>query len=125
MVIGPPGVFTLNTKCHPKANGWVSEKVVMVNGQRTDYLRNSRFEARRAAKLLTAACGHDVAVSSMIVFVDLEKLTYNSRPSDVLITNRMSLVKFLKALPATLDATVVEAIFAHARLSTTWVQVKP
>jgi len=27
----------------------------MVNGQRQDYIRNSRFEAKRAGKLLTAA----------------------------------------------------------------------
>ena len=50
VVIGPAGVITLNTKRHPGAKAWVGEHVVMVNGQRSDYLRNARFEAKRASR---------------------------------------------------------------------------
>ena len=48
VVIGPPGVFTLNAKRHPHGKAWVGERAIMINGQRTDYLRNSRFEGIRA-----------------------------------------------------------------------------
>ena len=57
IVIGPPGVIALNAKRHPGGKAWVGECMVMVNGQKTDYLRNSRFEAQRAARLLFATRG--------------------------------------------------------------------
>ncbi len=41
------GVFTLNTKNHPDGAISVYERAVWVNGHSTDYLRNSRFEAKR------------------------------------------------------------------------------
>lgn len=54
VVIGPPGVITINTKCHPRGKAWVGERMIMISGQKTDYLRNSRFEAKRAGKLLSS-----------------------------------------------------------------------
>jgi Nuclease-related domain len=57
VVIGPAGVFTLNTKRHPGGNVWVNARLLMVNGQRTSYLRNSTHEAGRTTRLLTKACG--------------------------------------------------------------------
>jgi hypothetical protein len=93
VVIGPPGVFTVNTKRHPHGKAWIGERAIMVNGQRTDYLRNSQFEGKRAAELLTRACGHPVAVTPVIVF---------------------------RSLPPTLDGDAIEMIFAHARQSDVW-----
>ncbi|HXQ59492.1 MAG TPA: nuclease-related domain-containing protein, partial [Acidimicrobiales bacterium] len=43
VVIGPAGVFTLNTKNHGRNRVWVAENAFLVNGKKTDYLRNSRF----------------------------------------------------------------------------------
>ena len=37
VVIGPPGVITLNAKRHPRGKVWVGERMVMINGQKTDY----------------------------------------------------------------------------------------
>ena len=52
VVIGPAGVFTLNTK---RLNGrvWIAGNAFLVNGVKQTYLQNSRLEAARAAKLLT------------------------------------------------------------------------
>ena len=62
LLIGPGGVFTVNAKHHPGAKIWVGGNTFMVNGHRQPYVRNSRYEATRAAKLLTAACGFPVHV---------------------------------------------------------------
>ena len=35
VVIGPPGVFTLNTKNHSRKKVWVAERAFMVSGQKT------------------------------------------------------------------------------------------
>lgn len=120
VVIGPAGVFTLNAKRHPGARAWVADRVVMVNGSKTDYLRNSRFEGTRASKLLTAACGFEVTAKPVIVFVDLDDITVKSMPTDVYVTNRRRLVKWFKSLPTALEPDMVEQIFGVARLSNTW-----
>lgn len=120
VVIGPPGVVTLNTKRRPDATAWVCERIVIVNGHRTDYLRNSRHEAQRSERLLSSACGRAVAVRSAIVFVDLADFTVKQMPADIHVTTREGLTSWLRSSPELLDDAEVEMIFAKARLSTTW-----
>ena len=120
VAIGPPGVFTLNAKRHPRGKAWVGDRMVMVNGQRTDYLRNSRFEAKRSSRLLSTACAREVAVAAAIVFVDLDDFTVKQIPPDVHVTTCRRLPGWLRSLPAVLDADAVEKVYAMARLSSTW-----
>jgi len=120
VVIGPSGVFTLNTKRHPGGKVWINDNAVWVNGHGTDYLRNSRFEASRAGRLLSKACGSIVRVTPALVFVDLDSFTIKHMPDDVHVTTRYQLVSWLRSLPTTLDASAVDAIFATARLGSTW-----
>ncbi len=49
VLIGPPGVFTVNAKHHPSASVWVGGDTFMVNGQRMPYIRNSRHDSRRGS----------------------------------------------------------------------------
>ena len=120
VVIGPPGVFTLNAKRHDQGNAMVYEKSIYVNGQKVPYLRNARFEAERASILLSAACGFDVPVRPVIVFVDLADFTVKQQPPDVHVINRRALLKYLRELPPILDPRAVEVIWANARWDTTW-----
>lgn len=119
VVIGPPGVFTLNTKNHSRKKVWVAEKAFMVSGQKTNYLRNSRHEAARASKLLTTACGFDVQVEPIIVVIAAE-LTIKAQPADVHVVARRRIGKWLERRPATLSPAAVEAIYEMARRDTTW-----
>lgn len=119
VVIGPPGVFTLNTKNHSRKKVWVAEKAFMVSGQKTNYLRNSRHEAARASKLLTAACGFDVQVQPIIVAIAAD-LTIKAQPADVHVVAHKRIGKWLERRPATLSPVAVEAIFDMARRDTTW-----
>lgn len=120
IVIGPAGVFTLNAKRHPRGKAWVGERMVMVNGQRTEYLRNSRFEAKRACRLLSEACGRSVDITAAVVFVDLDDFTVKQMPMDVHVTTRRRLIGWLLSQPAVIDNVTVEEIFTKARLSSTW-----
>ena len=119
VVVGPGGVFTLNTKHHPKGRVTVYENALLVNGRKQPYLRNSRFEADRAAKFLTVACGFPVSVTPVLVFVGAD-ITFNSRPVDVRIAYRENLIRWLKKLPACLDDATVLAIYEMARRDVTW-----
>ena len=120
LLIGPGGIFTVNTKNHPGAKIWVGGNTFMVNGHRQPYVRNSRYEAERAAKLLTAACGFPVYVQGLIVTVNADDVVIKTQPDGVNVTWRNNLVKWLLRhgdihAPETLDA-----IYEAARRSTTW-----
>lgn len=121
VVIGPPGVITLNVKHHPRGKAWIGDRAVMVNGHKTDYLRNSRFEAQRSTRLLTAA-GEPIAVVAAIVFVGLDELTIKQMPEDVHITTKRRLLAWLRSLPTTTSQSRVDDLHTIARLNATWTQ---
>jgi hypothetical protein len=87
VVIGPPGVFTLNTKNHPGGRVTVNAKAVYVNGTYQPYIAKSRAEGKRATKLLTAAYGYDVAVRPVIVIMASD-LRIKSSPDGVTVVAR-------------------------------------
>ena len=120
VVIGPRGVFTVNTKNHPDGSVCVYERAVWVNGHATNYLHNSRFEATRVTRILTHACEMAVEVHAAIVFVDPDKLTRKGTPPDVDVTCRRGLRTFLMQQPQRLTPPHVEHIFTVARNSLTW-----
>lgn len=124
LVIGPPGVFTLNAKHHPGAKIWIGGDTFMVNGQRQAYVRNSRFEARRVAKLLSAATGAPVVAVGVIVPVGAAEIRVKKLPEDVKVVNRMRLVRWLESMPPVLPPEHIDALFNAARRSTTWQPAK-
>jgi hypothetical protein len=119
VVIGPPGVFTLNTKNRTGSRVWVAERSFLVNGQKTDYLRNSQFEAERASRLLSAACGLGVPVEPVIV-VMAATLTVKVQPTDVHVVGRKQIAAWLSRRPLVLTPEGVEKIYEQARRDSTW-----
>lgn len=120
IVIGPAGVFTINAKHHPGGKAWVGGDTVMVNGHRHPYVRNSRFEAARAARLLSAASGVAVEVTGVVAFVGLEELRVKQTPGDVVIVSRRRLRDYLQQGPAALNPDLVAHLYEFARRSSTW-----
>lgn len=123
VVIGPGGVFTLNAKHHPHAKLWVGGNTFMVNGIKHPYIYNSRFEAARASKLLTAACEMPVRVTGVVVPVGADDIKIEKPPDDVYVVNRMALVRWFKNWPPVLDEATIAKVFEVARRSTTWTPV--
>lgn len=69
----------MNAKHHPGAKIWVAGTTFMVNGQKQPYLRNSRHEAPRATKLLTAAAGVPVHAVGVVVPVGAQGIAIKSQ----------------------------------------------
>ncbi len=92
----------------------------MINGRRQPYIRNSRHEAARAARLLTDARGFAVFVTGLVVPVGADDITIKTSSADVHVVNRMRLVRWLRERPVVLPDTQIEAIFGAARRSATW-----
>jgi hypothetical protein len=120
VVIGPGGVFTLNTKHHPRARISVRGDAMLVNGTRQPYLRNSRHEAERAARLLTAACGFPVEVTGVVVPVNASDVVVKQAPVGVHVVNRRRFGRWLRGRAHVLDAATIEVIYDVARRPSTW-----
>lgn len=123
LLIGVGGIYTVNTKNHPKGRVWVGEHAVRVNGQPTHYLRNSRFEAQRVGRAILAHLGEEVPVRAVLVFLTgtvVPQVTIKQMPSDVLILDRMDVPGVFKRAPQRLNREQVERVYDIARRSTTW-----
>lgn len=104
VVVGPAGVFTINTKFHDDARIWVGSTRLLVNGQKTDHLRNSRYEAQRIARKLMAVVGEPIDVYPAIVLVGARSVTIRERPVDVTVLRDTELVRWLTRRAVTLTA---------------------
>lgn len=123
LLIGPGGVFTVNTKNHSRSKVWCGGRMVMVNGHKQPYVRNSTHEAARAARILTAACNHAVDVEGLLVFIAAPGKLTIKRPKEkiqVSFLHYQQLRKWAKGRPAVLSPEQVEAVYAAARISTIW-----
>lgn len=120
VVIGPGGVFTLNTKHHPGQKVWAAGQTVMVAGQRRPYVRNAAHEAQRAARLLSAAVGRPVAVTGAIVLVDPAGLTVRETHPEVAVVTAPRLVRWLTRMPARLTPEQVRELSTAASQPSTW-----
>jgi hypothetical protein len=125
LIVGPAGVFTINAKHHPGARIWVGKDQLRVNGHIEPYIRNSRFEATRASRMLAAAAGFEVPVDALIILFGVDDLTIKTEPgekygSTVHVKYRRQAVRWLGKQPTRLTNAQVEAIFEKARRSTTW-----
>jgi hypothetical protein len=119
LIVGPGGVFTLNTKNHSSGKVWVAQNSFLVNGQKMDYHRNSRHEAKRATKLLSAACTFNVPVTPVIV-VMAQSIKVKAKPEGVEVVGRKQITKWLSGRPPALTPEMVDRIYHHARRDITW-----
>ena len=120
LVIGPPGVFTLNTKNHLGGRVTVTSKAIYVNGTFQPYLAKSRAEGRQATKLLTSSCGYEVIAQPLIVIM-ADEFKIKSSTEGVHVVGRKRITKWLLTQKQTLAPEEVDAIYAVARRRSTWV----
>jgi hypothetical protein len=102
---------------------WVGRDSVRVNGHHTDYLRNSRHEAERAARLLTTACGFEVSVKAALVILTgtlIPDITVKRAPDDVAILDRTDIPSAFRRSKRRLTDQQIADVFDQARRSTTW-----
>lgn len=120
VIVGPAGVFTLNTKFHEDARVWVGSRRLLVNGQPKDHLRNARYEAQRVSKLLSTATGGDVPVTCIVVIVGAKEVVIREQPADVKVLRATELVRWLRRQKPRLEQERLNAVAATMRLRETW-----
>jgi hypothetical protein len=123
LIVGPAGVFTVNTKNHSGQKVWVAGQNLMVAGVRCNHIRNSEFEASRAVKLLSKAVGRPVSVRPVIAVLDPQRLDIKSPPTGVEVLRARGLVRWLRKHPTVLGADEVARIVSVIGVPATWDQV--
>ncbi len=120
LVIGPAGVFTLNTK-NLKGRVTVYDKAVLHNGQNHHFLPKARAEAKKVAKQLTSAIGTPVPVRGVIVLTGSAEADVKGSPIDVRVIGYLRLARWLQGLPEVLPPDEALRIERAARDPQTWV----
>ncbi|WP_345001607.1 nuclease-related domain-containing protein, partial [Agromyces bauzanensis] len=120
VVIGSAGVFTINTKHHRGQNVWVGGRRILVNGQRTDHLRNAKHKAKRTSQLLSVAARSLIDVTPIVAVVGARRMTVRERPHDVVVLHATELTRWLQRHPVTLTPSQVQQLAALAAQPATW-----
>ncbi len=120
LVIGPPGVFTINTKT---LNGkvWLGPKSVLHNRRRTDFLPRASEDAHRASRLLSAAVGRPVQVRGALAIL-ADDWTIKQRPVDIYVGATRGVKDWMLSQPAILRAHEVSELAGAASNPHTWLQ---
>jgi hypothetical protein len=123
VVVGPGGVFIMNTKHHPGATIWVDGDTFLVNGTKHPYVRDVRHEAVRATRALTELAGFAVPAIGVVAVVGAhEGLTVKSQPGDgaVHVVPRRNLVNWLVGHRTIFSSEQVAVVAEAARHSSAW-----
>jgi hypothetical protein len=120
VVIGPGGVFTINTKNLTGAIR-VNRRSIVHNGFRTDFLPKATEEALRAARFLSAAIGRPVEVRGLLAILADEWIV-NRLPEDVYVGGPRSAKHWMLQQPPVLRSTDVIVLAAAASKPQTWVE---
>ncbi|MGW6982919.1 nuclease-related domain-containing protein [Streptomyces sp. NPDC054932] len=120
LLIGPGGVFTINTKRHPQKTVWVGDDMVKINGGKAQpYGIKSRSEAKRTRKVLEKHCDFAVPVEPVLVFVDVLKLDVVATQLTVRVYQERE-VSALAPLSGVFTTPQVEQIYSVARDRRAW-----
>lgn len=120
VLVGPAGVFTLNTKNHAGQSVWVAGRTLMVSGKKQRHLYNAGHEAARASKLLTREVSATVAVTGVVVVVAPKSLAVRERPRDVAVVTERQLLRWLSDRPNVLTPGQISALTAASIRPGTW-----
>ncbi|MFJ2021747.1 nuclease-related domain-containing protein [Streptomyces nodosus] len=122
LLIGPGGVFNINTKHHHKRAVWVGDDSVKVDhGKPAPYVRESRAEAKRVTRVLERYCDFPVPVEPVLVFVGVTELKVVATQLDVRVYLERQ-VSALAPLSGVLTAAQVEQVYSVARHRQAWAQ---
>ncbi|WP_433786646.1 DUF5710 domain-containing protein [Actinomycetospora sp. CA-101289] len=128
VLLGPPGVVTVNTEHHP---GWAVRfdgDQLTVDRRPTDHVPRARAEAERAGRLLAAARGigddeaPPVTAALAVIAASVAPAPGGQHPRGVLVATPASLPRLITALPAVLDDAEIDELYAVARRLGTWVR---
>ncbi len=110
LVVGPGGIFVINTKHHSGKKIWVSGRGFLVDGQKTHYISNSESEANKVTALLTRSWPQLPPAKPVIILVSPRQITIKNRPETVAVLDSRYLRRWLVKQPVGISPDECTAI---------------
>jgi hypothetical protein len=120
LAIGPGGVFAVTVADHGRARVLIAGDVVQINGKRPAYVAESRRDAKRAGRAMSAAVGLAVPVTPVLAFVGSGVISVHGLPKDCLVATHRELDRLLIAGGARISPTTASKLSAVASHAATW-----
>lgn len=122
LVIGPGGVFAINTKHHAGASIWVGDYVLRVNNANTHHLKAAQGDSLDVSRRLSDKVGFPVPVTPVIAVLNSRGIKDGRAgpKRTVSVVDARNLVTWLEAQPAQLGQTKIELIKLAAEEPMTW-----
>jgi hypothetical protein len=120
LVVGPGGVFTVNTKHHVDASVWVAGRTVLVAGASTPIVQKAEAEARRIDRIVAGVLADPPAVRPVVAVVGAKRLTVRRAPQSVVVLRAEHLRRFLRSQPERLTPVEVAALVRAFDDPSTW-----
>lgn len=122
LLIGPAGVFTVNSSLHADSAVCLGADTMIVNGERVHHVQHSRLEAAHASRVLSEAVGFQVPVTGLVVIIGDNRFDVRQQPSDGLVhvSTPRAAVRWLRRLDREWTAYGVSRIYEFARRSSVW-----
>ncbi|WP_051973323.1 nuclease-related domain-containing protein [Cryobacterium sp. MLB-32] len=103
LVVGPGGVFTIQTKRHRGKRVRVAGRTVVVDGERLPYIRKAELDAARVTTLLRERMLLRPSVRPVVAIVGAKRITMYQKPAQVKVLDAEDLRPWLLTRPPVLD----------------------
>jgi len=122
LVIGPGGVFAINTKHHQGKSVWVGDYVLRVNKANTQHINIAQGDGLDVARRLSDKVGFPVAVTSVIAILHAKSLVDGRAPENrrVAVLDAPHLARWILGRPRCLDDSQLALITGAAEEPQTW-----
>lgn len=120
LVIGPGGIFTINTKNHTGKGIWVAGQTLMVSGCKVPYLRSAEYEADRVTTLLGERMPNLAAAHPVVAIVNAKSLSITKKPEKVAVVTGPALRRWLMTRPVVLGPAELAGLRAVIDNPGTW-----
>lgn len=119
LVIGPTGVFSINTKNHSGQRVFVGGGSFMVSGTKTAHMGAAQSEGRKATRLLSAAAEVQIPVQPLLV-VAADRITFGKKRAPVVVLTPQQVCRWIAGLPRAHSDEAVRYLSMLAEDRATW-----
>lgn len=110
LVVGPGGIFTINTKNHRGKRIWVARRAMLVDGQKVPHINHAEFEADRVTKLLRERMPLLPPVQPVIALVEPLQIAIDEKPGRVKVVDARELPRWLAGLSVMLSEPELDEV---------------
>lgn len=125
VVVGPGGIFTINTKHHAGKNVWVRDRALWVAGQSTHYIGYAESEAKSLTGALRRSLPWIPDAQPLVVIVNAKEIKERKAPQVVHVDGGRTVGRWIRKRRAQLTPDAVARIVDVINDPRTWRATPP